>query len=213
MRRAVCTAATGPHLALFEVTGPPLERYADRHGYEFVVSHERLDWGRPPAWDKVLLLHALVAEYDLVVWVDADALVLDDAPDIASAARANRFLHLVEHRSAAGRTPNTGVLVLRGGRESIRFLERVWAQRRFINDRWWENAAVNHLLGYRHLPYAGGWRVRPSAWRARIGLLDRAWNSIPEDAADHPYIVHFPGIPLHERLRRLEGASVAAVPV
>jgi hypothetical protein len=199
--RVLCTTAVGPHLALFDVTGPALERYAAANGYEFVVLHERLTRGRPAAWDKVVLLRSLVAERELVVWIDADALVLDRAPDIEGALNADRFLHLVEHRTERGRIPNTGVLAFRGGDRSKRFLEQVWAQRRFIDDRWWENAAVNHLLGYRRVG-----RIRPvvpSRARAEAAFLDRAWNSIPDDPAPHPFIVHFPGVPLDERLSEL----------
>jgi hypothetical protein len=205
----VCTAATGPHLELFAITGPALEGYARRHGHEFVALHERLAGGRPPAWDKVELLRALVDEHDLVVWVDADALVLDDAPDIRSALVPGAFLHVVEHRARRSRIPNSGVMALRGGHRSAQFLERVWAQRRFVHDRWWENAAINHLLGYRAVPLVGVRPVVPAPWRRGVHHLDHAWNSIPEDPATRPYIVHFPGIPLAERRAGLEQLSVA----
>jgi hypothetical protein len=197
----LCTAAYGGHVELFDVTGPALERYANAHGYELVVLHERLSRGRPPAWDKVVLLHQLVGESDLVVWIDCDALVLDGAPDIADVLEPDRFLHLVEHRSEYGRIPNTGVVALRGGERSTRFLERVWSQRRFVHDRWWENAAVNHLLGYRHV--RGVRPLVPSRWRGGVGFLDQAWNSIPDDPSPRPHIVHFPGVPLAERLHAL----------
>ena len=199
--RVLCTMAYGPHVQLFDITGPALERYARANGYELVVLEQRLAPGRPPAWDKVVLLHSLVAEHDLVVWIDCDALVLDAAPDIAGALAPGRFLHLVEHRSHSGRVPNTGVLALRGGERSKQFLDAVWKQRRFVNDRWWENAAVNHLLGYRKLDRVR--RVVPSRWHNGVGRLDRAWNSIPDDPAPRPYIVHFPGLPLEERLHAL----------
>jgi len=120
--KVLCSMANGAHLDLFDVTGPALERYAGRHGYELVVAHERLSRGRPPAWDKIVMLHSLVARHDLVVWIDADALVLDHAPDIADVVAPNRFLHLVEHRTSRGRVPNTGVLALQGGARSRRFL-------------------------------------------------------------------------------------------
>ena len=164
----LCTTAYGRHLELFDITGPPLAQYADANGYELVVLHERLARGRPPAWDKVVLLHTLVAEHDLVVWIDCDALVLDHTPDISGALAPDRFLHLVEHRSENGRIPNTGVLALRGGERSKRFLDRVWSQRRFIHDRWWENAAVNHLLGYRHVPRRPAARAVALAGRGRF---------------------------------------------
>jgi hypothetical protein len=199
--RALCTMAYGPHLEMFEVTGPAMQRYAAAFGYELIVLHERLARGRPPAWDKVVLLHSLVEERELVVWVDCDALVLDRAPDIAGALDGNRFLHLVEHRTGGGRVPNTGVVALRGGARSANFLDEVWAQRRFVHHRWWENAAVNHLLGYRNV--AGMRPLFPSRWRAATGFLDRAWNSVPGDPSPDPYVVHFPGVPLDERLHAL----------
>ena len=203
----LCTTAYGSHVELFDVTGPALGRYAAAHGYELVVLHERFSRGRPPAWDKVVVLHSLVASHDLVVWIDSDALVLDDAPDIAGALRPDRFLHLVEHRTERGRVPNTGVLALEGGKRSTRFLEHVWAQRRFVHDRWWENAAVNHVLGYRNV--RGVRPIAPSQWRGRVGLLDRRWNSIPDDRAARAHIVHFPGIPLAERLEHLRRHATA----
>jgi hypothetical protein len=200
--KVLCTLAHGRHAELFDVTGPALKRYADAHGYELVVAHDRVTRGRPAPWDKVVVLHSLVARHDLVVWIDADALVLAGAPDIAAALTPGRFLHLVEHRTASGRVPNTGVVVLRGGRRSRRFLEHVWSQRRFVHDRWWENAAVNHVLGYRHV--RGVRPIAPSRWRRRVGFLDHAWNSIRDDPARVPHIVHFPGIPLDERLHALQ---------
>ena len=200
-KRVLCTMAYGAHAELFDVTGPALERYAQAHDYEFVVLETRLAPGRPPAWDKVVMLHSLVGESDLTVWIDCDALVLDDAPDIADVLSPDRFLHLVEHKNRGGRVPNTGVLTLQGGDRSKRFLDRVWNQRRFVHDRWWENAAVNHLLGYRDIGRVR--RVVPSRWRGGVGLLDRSWNSIPEDPSPRPKIVHFPGVPIAERLHAL----------
>src|SRR3954471_18626987 len=85
--RAVCTMAHGPHLALLDVTGPALGRYAERHGYELIEIRHRLDPSRPPSWDKIVLLRELVRRFDIVVWFDADALILDAAPDIEDALR------------------------------------------------------------------------------------------------------------------------------
>ena len=98
--------------------------------------------------------------------------------------------------------------VLRGGPVSVRFLDRVWAQRRFVNDKWWENAAILHLLGYRD---RDGLRPAvPSPWRLGYATLDRAWNSIPADPAPEPHIMHFPGLPLADRLLQLERAASAS---
>ncbi|HEX6476337.1 MAG TPA: hypothetical protein VF005_03620 [Acidimicrobiales bacterium] len=202
----VCTIGHGPHRRLLDVTRPALERYADRHGYEVRVVESRWVPARPVSWDKVALLHSLVARYRVVFWVDADAVVMDDAPDVRQEVDRVRFLHLVEHRVDGERRPNAGVMVLRGGRLASRFLERVWDQHQFVQHPWWENAAIAHLLGYRVWPTMRP--ARPSAWRPLVGFLDRSWNSIPGDPSPRPHVVHFPGIPVHERLAAL-GSAVA----
>jgi hypothetical protein len=200
--RAVCTMAHGPHLELLEVTGPALERYARTHGYESVVVRHRLDPTRPASWDKVVMLRELVRRNDVVMWIDADALILDDAPDVEEELSPRRFLHMVEHRVNGARVPNAGVMVLRGGPASARFLDRVWKQRQFIDHEWWENAAILHLLGYRELD--GLRPVVPSVWRFGFGALDHAWNSVPADPSPAPHIVHCAGIPFAERMDHLQ---------
>jgi hypothetical protein len=196
--------AHGPHRQLLDVTGPALERYADRHGYDVRIVERRMVPTRPVSWEKVALLHSLVDEYRLVCWVDADAVVLDTAPDVSGEVDRARFLHLVEHRVDGERRPNAGVMVLRGGRLASRFLERVWDQHQLVHHKWWESAAVAHLLGYR---VGASMRLaRPSAWRPLVGFLDRSWNSIPDDPAPRPHVAHFPGLPMSERLAALGNA-------
>jgi hypothetical protein len=204
-QRVICTMAHGPHRELLDVTRPALERYADRHDYDVQIVEGRLAPARPVAWGKVALLHSLVASHRLVFWVDADAIVLDEAPDITDEVDDARFLHLVEHRVDGERRPNTGVMALRGGRLASRFLERVWDQRQFVHHKWWENAAVAHLLGYRVGPSMRPARL--SGWRPLVGFLNRSWNSIPDDPAPRPHVAHFPGLPMTERLTALADAA------
>jgi hypothetical protein len=204
-RRAICTMAHGSHVPLLDVTAPTFARYAERFGYDYIEVRHRLAPNLPVSWDKVPLLQSLVPNYDVVVWFDADAMIRDDAPDIAAAMRPRRFLHMVEHRVNGSRIPNAGVIALRGGRVSKRFLDAVWKQRQFVADKWWENAAMLHLLGYRDLE--GLRPVVPSVWRLGFATLDNAWNSIPEDPAARPFVVHCAGIPFAQRLEYLQQFS------
>jgi hypothetical protein len=191
-RKALCTIAYGSHRELSEIARPTLEQFADRNGYDLVVVGDRLASGRPASWSKILLLHQLVQQYDLVLWIDADALFVDPTRDIASEIKPFRFLHLVSHRIASERVFNCGVMALRGGAVSRRFLERVWNQHDLVHHEWWENAAVLRLLGYRlERPIRP---ERPSPWLAGVGRLDGAWNSIPECPSPRPVIAHFPAM-------------------
>ena len=208
-RKVLCTMAIGRHRELLEITQPAFDGYADRHGYDVIVLDRTLAPTRAPSWSKVPLLHDLVQRYDLALWVDCDAAIVDDSVDIADVLEPRAFLNLVEHRLPSGRVPNCGVIAMRGGARSRAFLDRVWRKTEYADHEWWENAAVLSLLGYRlQRPVRP---VRPSPWRLGAGFLDRSWNSIPDDPAPRPRIAHFPGLPLADRAQQLRTAAAAAV--
>lgn len=206
MRKVLCTIAAGPHRALLEVSGPSLERYAVRHGYELVALEHNLVPQRPASWAKVALVHELAHDHDLVFWVDSDAVIVDDSVDVAGEI-GWRPLHLVVHDTRDGRIPNLGVFVARGNSPTRALLRRLWERRAFTHHRWWENAALLDLTG--HLP--GGHPVRGALapWRLAVGTLDKRWNSIPADPAPAPRIAHFPGMTNEQRITAMRVACRA----
>lgn len=201
LRTALCTLAAGPHLELLEHSLPGFERFAERHCYELVVHRQLLSTDRPPSWSKVVALHDLVGSFDRVLWVDADAVVVDGSRDLAAELRPGRNLGLVVHRYDGNEIPNFGVLVLRGGRWAKRFLADVWASDDLVEHRWWENAAVLRLLGYGLAEPIR--RERVTATGRRFQELEPAWNSIPPQPVAHPFIVHLAGMGHAERLEAM----------
>jgi len=209
-RKVLCTLAVGRHAELLEIARPTFVDFADRHGYDFFALDRTLAPHRAASWSKIPLLHDLVQRYDLAVWVDSDAVIVDPTVDIAAVMEPRRFVHLVEHNLPDGRVPNCGVMALRGGRRARRFLERVWRAAQYAQHEWWENAAVLDALGYRlRKPVRP---ARPSVWRLGLGGLAVEWNSIPDDPAVRPRIAHFPGLPFEERLRRMDAAVATMLP-
>jgi galactosyl transferase GMA12/MNN10 family len=162
--KALCTVATGPFVELLEITRPTFETFARRHGWELVVVREDRSAGRPAAWAKVPIVRDLLADHDVVAWIDADAVIVDDTVNLVSELRPFKRLYLVEHHNEPSGevTANTGVLMLRAGRWTNSFLDAVWAQEDLINHRWWENAAIMRLLGYRIDPQPAGRERRPA---------------------------------------------------
>jgi len=142
------------------------------------------------------------------VWIDADAMVVDGADDIARDA-GTRSLALVHHRIGGTLVPNTGVMVMRRGPATSRLLERVWHQSRFVHHPWWENAALIEAVGG---DGAVGLTTRRAALRARrtIAVLPHRWNSIPPCPAPSPAIVHLAGVPHDRRLELMAGISEGA---
>jgi hypothetical protein len=214
--KALCSIGSGPHEALLEISRPTFAAYARRHGYELITSAEGAG-GRPPAWAKVPMLREALASFELVLWIDADAVIVDGRDDIAAQVAPDRFLGLVRHGEQ--QVPNTGVMVWRAGDPALELLDRTWHARRFVDHPWWENAALLDALGYR-LPSAleRGWRrvlrrpfglARPSPLLAGVQFLPLEWNSVYLDRADRPRIVHCVGVPVEQRARDMQAALTA----
>ncbi len=213
--KALCSIGSGPHADLLAVSRPTFAAYAERHGYELVTSTATVA-GRPPAWAKVPMLREAVDAYELVLWIDADAVIVDGRDDVADLA--DRELALVRHRNGDVEVPNTGVMVLRGGAFARELLDRMWAAKRYVDHPWWENAALLDLLGY-DLPSAlePRWRrlgrparplrhARPSRFLDGTRFLPLEWNSGYLDRAERPRIVHCLGVPVEQRLRDMRAA-------
>ncbi len=206
-RRVIASLADGPHKGLLRIARRTIEPYAHRHGYELALRTDRLDPSRPAPWSKILLLRELAQRYDTIVWLDADLVIVDQSVDIATELRPRKLLHLVEHTVGEARFPNTGVMLLRGGSETVRFLDEVWAHDELVNHRWWENAAVCTVLGYSLEP------PRPQTqteWLARTQFISPRWNWIPDARVPRARIRHFPGFATRTRRVLMSAATLEA---
>lgn len=218
--KALCSIGAGPHEALLEISRPTFEAYARRHGYELITS-TRSDPGRPPAWSKVPMLREALDSFELVLWIDADAVIVDPTEDVAASFEAGRSLALVRHGEQ--QVPNTGVMLLRADDRARELLDRTWNAERFVHHPWWENAALLHVLGYdlpdaldprlrARLGRALGRRSRPvrkarrSPFAAAVQFLPLEWNSVYLDRAEAPRIVHCVGVPVEQRARDMRAA-------
>ena len=206
-RRALCSIGHGSYEALLAMSAPTFARYAARHGYELVLRTDIGSDTRPAPWAKVPLILELLESHDLVLWIDADAIIVDDRDDLADEVRPGRWMYLSRMNTPEGLVPNTGVWMFTSCAESKAFLRAVDSRTAFTEHKWWENAAVIELLGYHFDP------VRPGAdneFTVGVSYFDRAWNSIGVDPAPHPRIKHYAGLPYEERCRSL-AEDVAAL--
>lgn len=200
-RSVICTLGVGPHTELLDIVRPALEAFATRHGHQIVEHRRSLAPERPPSWSKLVALHRLAHDFDRLIWIDADAIVVDDRRDLAAELRPGRRLGAVIHRYDGNAIPNLGVFVLRGGWRTRRLLERLWACNDLVDHPWWENAALLRLLGARTFEPV---RVdRLALTRLGVQELDPSWNSIPDAPAANPRIVHLAGRSQAERVAEL----------
>jgi hypothetical protein len=213
-RRALCSGATGSFTALLEVSAPALERYARRHRWDLVVSREDLAAGRPAPWGKLPLVRSLLVDYDVVAWLDADAIIVDPDSDLADELEPDKDLYLVEHWGGDPyeQRANSGVFMVRAGEWASRLLDDVWRREDLSHHQWWENAALMELLGY-DIEASPVRRDEANPWLPRVKFLDLAWNSIPHwSRSDRPRINHHAALPLpRRRLLMLDDLTAATV--
>jgi hypothetical protein len=207
-RKILATMGLGAHAALLAVTLPSFERFADLHGYEIRIPEgDPAPQRRHKHWAKIAFMNELLPECDVLFWIDSDAAIVDPSVDIADALPRSKFLGLVEHHYGGQSVPNTGVMVVRGGRRGRSFFEEVWGHTEYLETRWHDNAAVLTMLGYSFDMEANPMRCgpgRPTRWLRRTHFLGNEWNSLPEAAAASPRIMHVTGsFPFDERLERL----------
>jgi hypothetical protein len=206
VRRALFSLGVGPHAELLRITGPTFVEFADRHGYELYLFDANPVPDRPTSWGKVRLFQDLLGSYDEVLWIDADAVIVDATDDITDALRPDDLMGLAAHITPEGvdPIPNCGVWLIRKDATISEFLDSVWQSTEFVEHKWWENAAVLKLLGYALEPQVRLVRPTPMWYRAR--LLSNEWNSVPIDPSPAPRIVHFAGMSHDERLTGIRQA-------
>jgi hypothetical protein len=186
MTKALATFGNGPMEPVLRLVLPTFEDFAQRHGYEVVVGTGREAPDRPASWSKVRLIDRLLETHDRVFWVDADAVILDASEDVPF----DGYQALHASRTRDGRaTPNCGVWAFNACERTRLFLREVWDCTEFSDHRWWENAAVLHLLGY---DVESKTKVQDSPWDEGITWLGAEWNFMPGAVpTDHVRIKHY----------------------
>jgi glycosyltransferase involved in cell wall biosynthesis len=221
-RKAIVTAA-GPRMwrLLERYALPTFWRFADRFAYDVLPSFLDDDGQsddrhatNAARWAKLLLLREAVKDYDIVVWLDADVMICRFDDDIAFHLAPEKFQAFALEQVPQDQriNPNTGVWVMRGGRQAGRFLraiEKAGQQR----GPWADQATVMKVLGWHRggQIYHGAGPGAGSRFLHGTGWLPPSWNqlyAVPgEDVTSvhavprvpEPYALHFAGMSIDER--------------
>ena len=199
-----------------------------RHGYDVVVHRLQDDPHRTSAavrrakWAKVELLAAALDAADIVLWLDADAMVVDDVEDPSTHLVPGRFQGRPGPFQGPGpfqalaietftdrENPNTGVWLMRRDDRSRSFLAEVLRVGQ-LRHSWADQATVCQLLGWDLGDHHGhgARRVRTTAFSDGTAWLPPEWNVTSaaqggESVARPVRIRHFAGLPLEERAARM----------
>jgi ADP-heptose:LPS heptosyltransferase len=221
-------ATGGPKFALITIddegfreiadrTVPSMRRYADAFGLQFFEFSAEAH-GRPPAWAKILRIREILQSgFDWCLYVDADTMFVRFDQDIRDQIDKVHDLHLCWHDEGNSEiyAPlsghfNTGVMAWRSSEWSLNFLDEIWHKEEFINHHWWEQAAVNSLLGYRSVLDPKISDAPVAHHRAHVQPLSVNWNAVVgRTIAPDPVIVVFAGVPWPVRLAAIDRETAA----
>ena len=105
-------------------------------------------------------------------------------------------------------------MITRSGRRSRRFFQEMWDHTQYITTHWKDNAAALEMFGYEFDPVATPMYCRPGTptkWLRHTQFIGNEWNSLPQDMAAGPRILHVTGsFPFEERVERLRTALSGA---
>lgn len=192
--------------SLLELSQLTFRRFGREHGYDVETQHwDGVLGPRRARWRKVELLRAAVQAYDIVVWIDADAVICRYDRDITADFVEDCFQGLVLEHCWDRFNPNTGVWVLRRDPRSIDLLEELLAAGP-PEHSWSDQAAVCLALGW-HLGDFHGHGAKPmrgSRFLTGTAWLSPEWNPTGL-AADCPgaRVHHFAGQGLALRRQRV----------
>ena len=164
-------------------------RYCKKWNYSFIEESKNLDTERPIAWSKIKLLQREMDETcDIIIWLDADTWIMNDRHIIEEfliCMSKDKWMMIGEDVS---KNINSGVFFLKNCPESKLFLNEVYQQTQFINDCWWEQRAIIHVLP----KYKSFVKIIP---RDYIRMFN-AYDKVTDDKyyyQNGDFLIHLPG--------------------
>ena len=208
-KRALVTMGTSDYAELLTISRPRFQAYAAKHGYDYIELVDDLPpvpAPRPSSWLKVLpIAEMLEGDYDEVLWLGCDVLILDDTDDISEEVAAGMWQGMVAHHTDEGEIPNADVWLMR--KPMAAYLRQMWESEKHINHVWWEQRAIMDLMGYGTQPCKC---EKPTDLYEHTEFLPLEWNSHESaDRSESPIFMHATHGTLEWRLEvmRRYGAS------
>lgn len=185
-----------------DLTVPRMQDYAERHGHEFDCVEFDDDVARPVSWKKLVAVAHAFETSEQVVWLDADVLIVDASEDICDHVSGGAWQAMVRHQTSEGDVPNAGVWFL--DRSMLSTLMACAMDDRFVQHRWWEQAALLSRLGFGIADGQCRHDVTTPLYQ-RTRWLSESWNVWRgSPSAVRPRFVHACGV-TEGRLAYLEG--------
>lgn len=141
---AVCTLAIGEEYKLAVEPSQQTKRdYCSLHGYDYIDDESVYDKSRPIAWSKLLLIKKYLPKYDYVVWIDADAIIMDLTQKLEDK------IYLMDDKDLMVISDfyqiNSGVIFVKNTPKALEFIDTWYNKEEYINVGDWDQAALINM--------------------------------------------------------------------
>ncbi len=119
--------------------------YCKKHGYDFIEDESIYDNSRPIPWSKILLIKKYLTQYDYVVWIDGDTIILNLELTLEKFITDTMPLNIDFLMCRDHNFCNTGVWFLRNTKYVLDIMDEIYKQTDYIYRGEWEQTAFNKL--------------------------------------------------------------------
>jgi hypothetical protein len=212
MKIAILDCCDTNYIDIFNITKKSKLKYAKKHNFDFIVYNFNDLSDRTQHWGRILGIKKHICNYDYILYLDTDTLILNYFFDIENLIKENAEFNIL-----TGPLPNEGHigtngLLLKNSKWSLDFLDIWFDQKQFINSPYHgqPSCGTNDDGGF-HAPFDQWKFYEQSAFhylydtnldfRKNIKLLPRKFfHSVKTTYKEGDFLIHCPGLSKKEKI-------------
>jgi hypothetical protein len=197
MKIKIISAYNEKMKALSDLSFRATEEFCEKHGFD-CERYKIVEYDRPASWYKIkVILECLDQNYDFLLWIDADAIILNKNFNLKSLIKTDKNFYISKDLN----TLNFGVFLARKNEFSKDLFEKIYSMTEYINHAWWEQAALIDLYNLDYNNIQSKTELVPqntlNAYEYQYYGFDRSHDG---QIDSNSFIAHFPALPLDSRL-------------
>ena len=174
-------------------TNPSLIDYCDIYGLDHKIYTDNFDTGRPAARSKIKFILENFCNYDYIMWIDCDAKITNFSFNVLDFLDENGEIFISKDNNGI----NSGVFIVKCSEYMANFLNHTYNQVQYINNCWWEQAAINELF-----------RINYNEIYSKVKYLPQnIFNSYIDNWSGESFILHCPAMQLNKRIETLSSKN------
>lgn len=185
MEKVICTVANGEYKKYIPLVSYGIKKYAKIHDFKTRICKRWRDKNRPPHFEKIYLILALMKKYDIIFYVDCDTKFVDFKISIMDEYDDEHWIYMAKEPYGFC---NSGVILVKTCDKSREFfkdcLRLDWKKWGLYRDQ----SVILRLLGWDYTgigKHKGVYFKEETKYTNGLKILDPKWNYMLK------HIIHF----------------------